>query len=129
MKMRLWPPLLHGFSTATIDIVDAMHHVLLTLTAWFDLIIYIYIYDQQWGEGQELNPDQIKAVLLDSAGFHGMLWASWRRRRRRRWWFRWRIRFKISTYFNLFPSFKKKKNLLSFGRSNLKNCNTFVLKN
>ncbi|XP_057791502.1 transcription factor ICE1-like [Salvia miltiorrhiza] len=27
---------------------------------------------EQWGEGQELNPDQIKAVLLDSAGFHGM---------------------------------------------------------
>ncbi|KAG6388410.1 hypothetical protein SASPL_149835 [Salvia splendens] len=27
---------------------------------------------EQWGEGKELNPDQIKAVLLDSAGFHGM---------------------------------------------------------
>lgn len=27
---------------------------------------------EQWGEGQELNPDQIKAVLLDSAGFLGM---------------------------------------------------------
>ncbi|KAI3455143.1 hypothetical protein Pfo_030871 [Paulownia fortunei] len=28
---------------------------------------------EQWGEGQDLNPDQIKAVLLDSAGFHGMV--------------------------------------------------------
>ncbi|PIM99924.1 hypothetical protein CDL12_27576 [Handroanthus impetiginosus] len=28
---------------------------------------------EQCGEGQELNPDQIKAVLLDSAGFHGMV--------------------------------------------------------
>ncbi|KAH6781860.1 basic helix-loop-helix DNA-binding superfamily protein [Perilla frutescens var. frutescens] len=27
---------------------------------------------EQWGEGQELNPDQIKAVLMDSSGFHGM---------------------------------------------------------
>ncbi|KAL1533223.1 transcription factor ICE1-like [Salvia divinorum] len=27
---------------------------------------------EQWGEEQELNPDHIKAVLLDSAGFHGM---------------------------------------------------------
>ncbi|KAK4395505.1 Transcription factor ICE1 [Sesamum angolense] len=28
---------------------------------------------EQCGEGQDLNPDQIKAVLLDSAGFHGMV--------------------------------------------------------
>ncbi|EYU21821.1 hypothetical protein MIMGU_mgv1a004396mg [Erythranthe guttata] len=28
---------------------------------------------EQWGEGQELNTEQIKALLLDSAGFHGML--------------------------------------------------------
>lgn len=28
---------------------------------------------EQWSEGQELNPDHIKAVLMDSAGFHGML--------------------------------------------------------
>ncbi|KAL0464044.1 UNVERIFIED_CONTAM: Transcription factor ICE1 [Sesamum latifolium] len=28
---------------------------------------------EQCGEGQELHPDQIKAVLLDSAGFHGMV--------------------------------------------------------
>ncbi|KAK4436766.1 Transcription factor ICE1 [Sesamum alatum] len=28
---------------------------------------------EQCAEGQDLNPDQIKAVLLDSAGFHGMV--------------------------------------------------------
>ncbi|KAK6147978.1 hypothetical protein DH2020_018890 [Rehmannia glutinosa] len=28
---------------------------------------------EQWGESQDLNPDHIKAVLLDSAGFHGMV--------------------------------------------------------
>ncbi|CAA0811308.1 Transcription factor ICE1 [Striga hermonthica] len=28
---------------------------------------------EQWGEGQDLNPDQIKAVLLESAGFHGIV--------------------------------------------------------
>ncbi|KAL0429666.1 UNVERIFIED_CONTAM: Transcription factor ICE1 [Sesamum radiatum] len=28
---------------------------------------------EQCGEGEELHPDQIKAVLLDSAGFHGMV--------------------------------------------------------
>ncbi|KAL8456822.1 hypothetical protein ACS0TY_034893 [Phlomoides rotata] len=28
---------------------------------------------QQWEETQELNPDHIKAALLDSAGFHGVL--------------------------------------------------------
>ncbi|CAA0806876.1 Transcription factor ICE1 [Striga hermonthica] len=28
---------------------------------------------EQWGEGQDLNPDQIKAVLLESAGFHGVV--------------------------------------------------------
>ncbi|KAG8388154.1 hypothetical protein BUALT_Bualt02G0096400 [Buddleja alternifolia] len=28
---------------------------------------------EQWEEGQELHPDQIKSVLLDSAGFHGIM--------------------------------------------------------
>ncbi|KAL3835400.1 hypothetical protein ACJIZ3_010136 [Penstemon smallii] len=28
---------------------------------------------EQCKEGQDLNPDQIKAILLDSAGFHGMI--------------------------------------------------------
>ncbi|KAL3631754.1 hypothetical protein CASFOL_024738 [Castilleja foliolosa] len=28
---------------------------------------------EQWREGQDLDPDQIKSVLLDLAGFHGMV--------------------------------------------------------
>lgn len=28
---------------------------------------------QQCKEGQDVHPEQIKAVLLDSAGFHGMV--------------------------------------------------------
>ncbi|XVF11429.1 hypothetical protein REPUB_Repub08aG0026700 [Reevesia pubescens] len=28
---------------------------------------------EQWKEGQDINPEQIKAVLLDSAGFHNMI--------------------------------------------------------
>jgi hypothetical protein len=33
---------------------------------------YLFI-PQQCKEGQDMHPDQIKAVLLDSAGFHGMM--------------------------------------------------------
>ncbi|RVW45202.1 Transcription factor SCREAM2 [Vitis vinifera] len=36
----------------------------------FDYFSVVY---QQCREGQDVLPEQIKAVLLDSAGFHGML--------------------------------------------------------
>ena len=34
---------------------------------------YFSVVHQQCREGQDVLPEQIKAVLLDSAGFHGML--------------------------------------------------------
>lgn len=42
------------------------------LWSWKVLIIFL-IVDQQCREGQDVLPEQIKAVLLDSAGFHGMM--------------------------------------------------------
>lgn len=35
-----------------------------------NLSLYIF---QQCKEGQDVHPDHIKAVLLDSAAFHGMI--------------------------------------------------------
>lgn len=37
------------------------------------ILILDRIYSQQSKEGQDIHPEQIKAVLLDSAGFHGMI--------------------------------------------------------
>jgi len=35
-------------------------------------VVFLASY-QQCREGQDVLPEQIKAVLLDSAGFHGMM--------------------------------------------------------
>jgi hypothetical protein len=42
------------------------------LHPWIADMTYLFI-PQQCKEGQDMHPDQIKAVLLDSAGFHGMM--------------------------------------------------------
>jgi hypothetical protein len=34
-------------------------------------VVYLFVL-QQCKEGQDIHPEEIKAVLLDSAGFNGM---------------------------------------------------------
>lgn len=36
--------------------------------------MFSFVY-QQCQEGQEILPDQIKAVLFDTAGYAGMIWS------------------------------------------------------
>jgi len=36
-------------------------------------LLTCHFISQQCKEGQDMHPDQIKAVLLDSAGFHGAM--------------------------------------------------------
>ena len=43
------------------------------LYAYLEKIQSLFISFQQSKEGQEMLPEQIKAVLLDSAGLHGVV--------------------------------------------------------
>lgn len=45
----------------------------LLLSGGLSMDYWKFLFFQQCKEGQDVHPEQIKAVLLDSAGFHGMM--------------------------------------------------------